>query len=184
MALSGRNEIWEQLKQHVNTDTISLFDVDLPTGPDGVLRVFITRNPDSVPSETVVSAESAGEEFSDAAESELTKRIPQVTVADCAAASKRISNAPEFDQLLHSCYLEVSSPGVNRRLRRPEHFSGALGERIKLKARDAEGKMVNCSGKLVSFDGSSLNIHSDADQTLLVFQLADVDKAQVDFLFQ
>jgi ribosome maturation factor RimP len=29
--------------------------------------------------------------------------------------------------------LEVSSPGIERKLRKPEHFQGAVGEKVKLK---------------------------------------------------
>ena len=80
-----------------------------------------------------------------------------VTVGNCAAVSKALSRTTEFEELLpESSTLEVASPGINRRLRRPEHFSGALGERLKLTVTglDEENptKKDTVTGVLVGFE--------------------------------
>src|SRR4051794_36228652 len=41
--------------------------------------------------------------------------------------------------LAGSFTLEVSSPGLERPLRRAEHFRGAIGELVSVKSRDATG---------------------------------------------
>ena len=43
------------------------------------------------------------------------------------------------DAVNGSYLLEVSSPGVERLLRRPEHFEGALGEQVSVKFHTADG---------------------------------------------
>ncbi|MET0420537.1 MAG: ribosome maturation factor RimP [Acidimicrobiia bacterium] len=54
--------------------------------------------------------------------------------------------------------LEVSSPGIERGLRLPEHFRGAIGETISVKVRDAE----RMHGKLVAADDSGFDLELDS----------------------
>ena len=45
--------------------------------------------------------------------------------------------------------IDVSSPGIERPLRKPEHFTGAVGRRVKLRTRDRRIR-----GELVAADAS------------------------------
>jgi ribosome maturation factor RimP len=49
--------------------------------------------------------------------------------------------------------IDVSSPGVERPLRKPEHFAGAVGRRVKLRTRDRRIR-----GELVSADASRVRV--------------------------
>ena len=66
----------------------------------------------------------------------LLDRPGGVDVDTLSDASRRISRAMDeaatFDSVVA---LEVSSPGLERKLRTPEHFAGAIGETIKAKLR-------------------------------------------------
>ncbi|MDR2151958.1 MAG: ribosome maturation factor RimP [Helicobacteraceae bacterium] len=58
-------------------------------------------------------------------------------VALCAKVSRLISPLLDVTPPIEGEYsLEVSSPGIERRLRTIEHFRGAIGETIKLTLRD------------------------------------------------
>lgn len=58
--------------------------------------------------------------------------------------------------------LEVSSPGLERRLRTPEHFLAAVGEDVAVKtAPDVEGDR-RCDGTLVAADADGITIRTDA----------------------
>jgi ribosome maturation factor RimP len=48
--------------------------------------------------------------------------------------------------------LEVSSPGVERPLRRPTHYRRAIGETVTVKTRDGEGVPERMRGVLVAAD--------------------------------
>jgi ribosome maturation factor RimP len=48
--------------------------------------------------------------------------------------------------------LEVTSPGVERPLRRPEHFRRAVGETVTVKTRDADGAAQRIRGVLAGAD--------------------------------
>ena len=56
--------------------------------------------------------------------------------------------------------LEVSSPGIERTLRRPEHFTGALGEHISIKYHTEAGP-CRVRGTLVAFDGEHCAVEED-----------------------
>ena len=49
--------------------------------------------------------------------------------------------------------VDVSSPGSQRPLRKPEHFASAVGHRIKLRTRERR-----LSGELVAADASSVKV--------------------------
>lgn len=48
--------------------------------------------------------------------------------------------------------LEIGSPGLTKRLRRPEHFRACTGERIRVTVRDEKGKEVSVFGTLSDYD--------------------------------
>ena len=57
-----------------------------------------------------------------------------ITVDDCEAVSRLLSDRlDEEDFIAQSYYLEVSSPGLMRPLRRPEHFTATIGMEIEAK---------------------------------------------------
>ena len=77
--------------------------------------------------------------------------------------------------LAGSYLLEVSSPGLERPLRRPEHFRRAVGETVSVKVRDADGEVRRLRGDLVSTDESGVTVaaadtnsgeHVDFDQII------------------
>ena len=78
-----------------------------------------------------------------------------------------------------SYLLEVSSPGVERALRRPEHYSSALGEEVSVKFHTGAGpKRVR--GVLRRFDGVSCVVESDdgVDEEIAI---SDVTQARTVF---
>ncbi|HEY7137415.1 MAG TPA: ribosome maturation factor RimP [Acidimicrobiia bacterium] len=59
------------------------------------------------------------------------------------------------DELVSGPYsLEVTSPGVERPLRRPEHFRRAVGETVTVKTRDLGGSARRVRGVLAAADGT------------------------------
>jgi ribosome maturation factor RimP len=81
------------------------------------------------------------------------------------ATSERIQ--PVLDDLdLGDFALEVSSPGLERPLSRPEHFRRAVGETVSVKVRDAGGESRRVRGELVAADerGITVEVEHDAEQ--------------------
>lgn len=65
-----------------------------------------------------------------------------VTIDELTAMSRRLGDVIEVGELVPGSYtLEVSSPGVNRRLRQPDHFRRYLGKRVRVRTVEpVEGK--------------------------------------------
>ena len=76
--------------------------------------------------------------------------------------SRTISQELDLRDPIESRYtLEVSSPGLERRLRRPEHFAKSVGSTVTLKLRDGKTRL---SGEIV-----------EATETEVTLRLADGD---------
>ena len=106
-----------------------------------------------------------------------------VTVADCEAVSRRLGDVLDAHEALAGRYmLEVSSPGVNRPLKKPEHFSRVVGGRVRVRTREPREGMRNIIGKLSSFDGDMLSIDTD-DARRFDVRLAEIEKANFEHEF-
>ena len=78
------------------------------------------------------------------------------------AASERIQ--PVLDDLdLGDFALEVSSPGLERPLSRPDHFRRALGETVSVKVRDAGDGARRVRGALVAADERGITVEAEHD---------------------
>ena len=98
-----------------------------------------------------------------------------VTAEDCATVSRSLERYLEGAGLVGPRYvLEVSSPGVERPLRRPEHWRRFAGQRARIRAAGVEGRPeVEILG--VPDDGHvAVRL---ADGTELTLPLADVREA-------
>jgi len=79
-----------------------------------------------------------------------------VTLDLCQNISKMIS--PLLDVEYHSSepyFLEVSSPGIERKLRKPEHFKLSIGEMLKVKTKEKEtieGTLTSLSDTHITLD--------------------------------
>ncbi len=57
-----------------------------------------------------------------------------ISLDKCAEISRMISPILDVDEPMGGEYiLEVSSPGIERKLRKKEHFLGSVGEKVKIK---------------------------------------------------
>ncbi|MEO1924308.1 MAG: ribosome maturation factor RimP [Nautiliaceae bacterium] len=71
-----------------------------------------------------------------------------VSLNDCAAINNLISPIFDVEDPVEGKYfLEVSSPGVERKLTKPEHFEKSVGENVKVTLNDG----TKIKGQLKSF---------------------------------
>ncbi len=71
--------------------------------------------------------------------------------------------------------LEVSSPGVERKLKKPRHYELSVGENVELKLYSTE----RVKGKLESFDGKSVTLQTEFGKEQ--FDLDDISSAKTYF---
>lgn len=175
----SESKLWSTIAEVVSEEGLQLFDIDEPQG-GSVLRVFVIANnagevPSTVPSNDDVNGTSAN----GPANGER-----RVGFDDCVRVSRRLLDIDEAEAFIpEGCLLEVSSPGVNRRLRLPQHFAGAVGERVKIKFRTSEGTSRTVVGVLRSFDENVISIAVEGHDEIASCALMEVRDARVDFLF-
>jgi ribosome maturation factor RimP len=91
----------------------------------------------------------------------IVDRDGGVDLDTITSASERISPVLDADAGLAGPYaLEVSSPGLERPLRRPEHFRRAVDETISVKARDAGGDVRRVRGRLLAVDDNGISVET------------------------
>jgi ribosome maturation factor RimP len=158
----SKDEIWEELRKVVEPEGLGLFEVECASGDRGVLRVFLCK-PDG-------STKGVG-------------------LQECTRVAQKINDLPNVDDLIPgNSTLEVSTPGINRRLRRPDHFRGAVGERVKLSVirpeSDGVRKKEVVRGVVRALNEGVLEIVKEKDEAVESIPLEAIAEARVDFLFK
>ncbi len=80
-------------------------------------------------------------------------RVPEgVSLEDCERVSKRLGLLLDVEDLIpHRYHLEVSSPGLDRKLTQAEDFERFLGRLAKIRTRAPIEKGRSFQGRLVRF---------------------------------
>lgn len=120
-------ELWNLAEPHVEGFGLELVELQWTREPEGwVLRLFIDRP----------GADG------------------MVTFEDCERVSRDISAALDVaDAINHAYRLEVSSPGIERPLRRLRDFKRFAGKKAKIKTTDPVEGRRNFSGTLMGVAG-------------------------------
>ena len=72
-----------------------------------------------------------------------------ITIDDCVTVSRRMNEILDREDYIADAYtFEVSSPGIERRLRTDQHFKGAVGELVRLKLYAAKDGKKEWDGTL------------------------------------
>lgn len=106
-----------------------------------------------------------------------------IDIDDCEKVSRAINPIiDEADPIEDFYYLEVSSPGLERVLRKPEHFEASLGCEIEIRlfAPD-ENKKKSYTGTLSAYDEESITV--DIAQESRKIPMDKISKVQTVFDF-
>ena len=105
-----------------------------------------------------------------------------ITLDACARVSREIDDLIEVKDIFQQGYvLEVSSPGLNRRLKKEKDFERAVGKNIKIKMVTPLEGQRNFKGSLRSFQDGILCLSVKDDLILLPY--GDVEKANLVYDF-
>jgi ribosome maturation factor RimP len=87
----------------------------------------------------------------------------------------------ELDPIPGRYALEVSSPGVERRLRTPAHFARALGETVTVKTRPQVPGDRRLQGRLACADDNGFELAVEGAPDPIRLAYADIDRARTVF---
>ena len=100
----------------------------------------------------------------------------RVPVGKCAEVAREIETCLDAESSLPEAYrLEVSSPGLDRRLARDKDFIAACGTEIKLETHRPWQGRRRFRGELLAFDAGQLRLQVDGAEVEIPF--ADVARA-------
>jgi ribosome maturation factor RimP len=139
--------LWRVIEPTASELGLELVDVEWkPAGPVALLRVFVDR--------------PGG-----------------VTLEECARLSRRLDPLLDVEDLIPGRYhLQISSPGLDRPLRRPADFARAVGERVRLTLRAMAGRPRVCAGRLRAA-GERVEVELD-DGQILSLGLEEIEQAR------
>jgi ribosome maturation factor RimP len=82
-----------------------------------------------------------------------------VTHEDCANFSREFGTILDVEDVMPGSYtLEVSSPGLDRKLVKPADFTRFIGSRVKLMTRELVNNNRHFEGRLESFQDGRLTV--------------------------
>ncbi len=154
MVVTGTEErLWGVVEPYVAAEGIELDDVEVVgSGPGTLVRVTV-----------------------DAAE--------PIDVDHVAALSRGVSRLLDAEDPVIGPYtLEVTSPGLERKLRRPRHFEKSLGREIRVKTRQPVEDASQHRGVLSQVDEDGFCIEVDGGERRIAFD--DVASAGTVFVWE
>ncbi len=131
-----------------------LYDLEFRDGPGRVLRVFIDKE---------ATAENPG----------------GASLNDCINVSKGLNLRLDVeDAIPGGAYeLEVSTPGLDRKLSQLWHFEKAVGQTVQVKYRDSEGQHRSYEGKLVGVSEGQLSFENSKGPFTMDFK--NIEKGRI-----
>ncbi len=103
-----------------------------------------------------------------------------ISFDECTSLSREVSAILDVEDPIHSKYdLEVSSPGLDRPLRGPEHFRRFIGSEAKIQLRDGLDGRRRFKGFLLAVSDDDTTITVDVDGTNFDLPLADLSSARL-----
>jgi ribosome maturation factor RimP len=156
------DKIRDAAERVARSEGLEIVDVEWKVGRERFLRVYIDRVPDlaSLPANGH-SAEGQTEGAADGATTAVARQpYAKISHSDCERVSQQLSVILDVEDLIPGAAgytLEVSSPGMDRALTKPEHFTRFAGRLAKITTSEPLGEAKFFEGRLAGFtDG---NVH-------------------------
>ncbi len=127
------NNLENTIYNIVKSAGVELYDIEkLKDGENGIFRVYI-------------------------------KSKDGITLDKCSEVSNLLSPILDINEPLGGKYFfEVSSPGLERKLRTISHFEKSIGDKVEVKLKDAthlKGEIKKVEGEKIFIDESEINFN-------------------------
>ena len=106
-----------------------------------------------------------------------------VTLDDCARVSRELGDLIEAEDIINYRYvLEVSSPGLDRPLKKERDFICSIGKMVAIKMSMPIDKKRNFTGRLTNVSEGVVGLLMDDNNTVYL-PLKEIDKARLKYEF-
>lgn len=109
-----------------------------------------------------------------------------ITLDDCAAASRQISSLLDVEDIIPTAYhLEVSSPGLDRPLKRRGDFERFTSHLVKIKTIDplavagSDKRRKTISGRIIALEQNDIVIALQDSHAQVRVSLSNIDAAHL-----
>jgi ribosome maturation factor RimP len=138
------------------SEGLEIVDVEWKVGKQRFLRVYIDKVPGgreaaNIAKPAVVMSDAAGQM---GAAEVVHDPYPKISHADCERVSQQLSVILDVEELIPGpagYTLEVSSPGMDRALKKPADFERFRGRQAKISTSEPVGEAKFFEGRLAGF---------------------------------
>ena len=137
------------------SEGLEIVDVEWKVGKQRFLRVYIDKVPGgreaaTTPKPTAVISDAAGEM---GATEVAHDPYPKISHSDCERVSQQLSVILDVEDLIPGpgYVLEVSSPGIDRALKKPADFERFRGRLAKISTSEPVGEAKFFEGRLAGY---------------------------------
>jgi ribosome maturation factor RimP len=160
------------------SEGLEVVDVEWKIGRQRFLRVYIDRLPRKMAApDSVMTAEAAGAEIL------AGDPDPKISHADCERVSQQLSVILDVEELIDGpagYILEVSSPGLDRALKKPGDFERFTGRLAKISTSEPIGDAKFFEGRLAGFaDGKVRMALKGKEPRTVEIPLEEIRKANL-----
>ncbi len=94
-----------------------------------------------------------------------------VTIGDCQRVSEEIGDILDVEDFIHvRYYLEVSSPGLTRELKKPRHYMKSIGERAKVYLKEEMLGRLEWEGTITDADEDGFVLLVDGEEHWIPYE--------------
>ncbi|TGV02633.1 ribosome maturation factor RimP, partial [Mesorhizobium sp. M00.F.Ca.ET.186.01.1.1] len=105
-----------------------------------------------------------------------------IDIDDCSLVSEKLSQKlDEVDPIPTAYFLEVSSPGAERPLRKDKDFTKAVGRHVHITTKEPIEGASQFEGELISYEDGKLTV-KEAKKTYVISQ-EQIDTARMAIVF-
>ena len=106
-----------------------------------------------------------------------------IDIDDCERVSRAAETVlDENDPIPGEYRLQVSSPGVERKLKKPEHFARFIGQKIEVRLyapQDPVSGRKKYTGILTAYNDNKITIKTSEDDQTFTFELPQVSSCRL-----
>ena len=105
-----------------------------------------------------------------------------ISLDECAFLSRELGTLIDVEDLIpHEYVLEVSSPGLDRPLKKADDFIRVLGSKVKLRLKKPVEGRRNFTGRLKEYEGETLDLVLENGTVKL--PVAEIERANLVYEF-
>jgi ribosome maturation factor RimP len=145
--MARKDQLIELLEAPIRALGYELVDLEIRTGGQGLLRIYIDQE-------------------------------KGINLDDCESVSRQLSALLDVEDPMRGRYvLEVSSPGLNRPLRTPEHFQRYCDHVVRVKLNQSLDGQRNFKGRLLGVEDRDIVV--EVDKQIFRLALSEIASAQL-----